>query len=169
MSPVSSTRPAGTPAVLQGLHGVLRIAIAGPVGDHLVELVVAGLALGEAQAGEVVAADHGAARPPLVVGHHRDHDPLVVTGAPVRALRRPAVGRGCRGGAGVVAPRSDAATNASPAEHGGPLALGQVDVGALAGAVPLGQGEGDRRRRRRCPPTGSPYEMPVLNGSSSST
>src|SRR5437588_7568016 len=74
---------------LQDLHAVLWIALGGPRPEELVELVVSRPSLVEGEVGEVVAAEDSAAGPPLVVAHHGNDDPLLVSDASVGPLRRP--------------------------------------------------------------------------------
>ena len=62
-----------------------------PCGEHIVELVVAGLALGEIQRSKVGAPYHLATGAPFLVVDDGDHDPLLVTGTPIGPLRCPAV------------------------------------------------------------------------------
>ena len=68
----------GYPGLLEDLHGVLRVLAGGPGGQDAVDLVVPAAALVEGQAGQILASDDRGQRPPLAVGRHRDHQPLVL-------------------------------------------------------------------------------------------
>src|SRR5262249_55832879 len=110
-----------------------------------VELVVAGPALVEGQAGQGVTADHATAGLPLLVGGDRDDDPLLLPGGAGRALGGPARGAGS-GVSGVLLARERGPRERPPGPRGRAFALGQIDERALAGAAPLRQRQGHGRR-----------------------
>ncbi len=119
-----------------------------------VQLVVAGVALVQREPGEVVAPEHGGAGPPLVVGHDRHHDPLLLAGAAVRALRCPpfaAVAAVRRGGHTIDRRRHEGFAG----QGGRAFALGQIDVRALAGSM-AAESARDTAAAAYTPPTGSP-------------
>ena len=123
---------------LEHLHRDLRPLRRRPRADRLVELVVACPALVERQAGEVVAADDRAQRPPLVVGAHRDDEPLLLAARAVHALRGEAVVAAAEVDDLVAARRGDERL-ADQAHR--PLALGEVDEAPALAGVPGGEPE----------------------------
>ena len=131
ISPESRTRPAGTPRFwsisIASWWVILR-----PSGEHIVDLVVACLALGEIQWSKIGAPYHFATRSPFLVVDDADHDPLLVTGTPIGPLRYPAV-RSVAPVHGLFAAEWRRHERFS-GQARGRLALGEIDVGVLAGS-----------------------------------
>ena len=138
--------PGGHSVTLQGLHRVQGGALAGPLGDEGVELVLVGLAGVEGSeagvAGPVRTADGEPEGRPFLRGGDGDGAPLVVAGAAVRPVGR-AVGR-AGAGARLTAAVGGPVQQCGLDERDGGLELADIYALPLARAVAMVEGRQDR-------------------------